>query len=103
MKKVQVIWTAEAIRDLEIIYDFLAVSSSPAAQKICQNVLSRAQQIEAFPESGSPLIELKSTSYIYRYLAEGNYKIVYSYRSEIGAAYIHTIFDSRLNPEKLKV
>ena len=96
MKKVQVIWTTESIRDLEIIYDFLAVSSSPAAQKICQNVLSRAQQIEAFPESGSPLIELKSTSYIYRYLVEGNYKIV-------GAAYIHTIFDSRLNPEKLKV
>ena len=102
MKKAQVIWTAEAIRDLETIYDFLAVNSSSAAQRVCENILGKTKQIETFPESGPQQTGLKNTTYAYRYLVEGNYKIIYSYRVENGAAYVHTIFDTRLNPEKLK-
>lgn len=103
MKKSQVIWTAEAIHDLEIIYDFLAANSPTAAQRICENLLNRAQQIETFPESGAPHVGLQKADKVHRYLVEGNYKIIYSFQSKLGVVYIHTIFDSRLNPEKLKI
>jgi len=101
VKKAQVIWTAEAIGDLETIYDFLAVNSVPAAQRICENILSRSHQIKTFPDSGSLLASLKYLTY--RYLVEGNYKIIYSHQIGLKVAYIHTVFDARLNPEKLKV
>lgn len=73
MKKVQVIWSSEALVDLEIIYDFLAEKSSQAAQRIVENILSRARQIENFPDSGSRQEPLKNTINEYRYLVEGNY------------------------------
>jgi plasmid stabilization system protein ParE len=34
MKKAQVIWSDEALNDLETIYDFLAEKSQPTAQRI---------------------------------------------------------------------
>ena len=103
MKKTQAIWTAEAIGDLEIIYDFLAIHSSVAAQRICENILGRSRQIEAFPDSGSLHISLKDSNKNFRYLVEGNYKIIYSHQVNPEVIYIHAVFDARLNPEKLKM
>lgn len=103
MKKAQVIWTAEAIGDLEIIYDFLSVNSAPAAQRICENILIRSKQVETFPDSGSLHLDLKDSNSAYCYLVEGNYKIIYSHQDDRGVAYIHAVFDARLNPEKLKI
>jgi hypothetical protein len=39
----------------------------------------------------------------YRYLIEGHYKIIYSYDRKNQVSFIHTIFDTRFNPEKLKL
>ncbi len=39
----------------------------------------------------------------YRYPVEGNYKIVYKYQSETQSVDIAMIFDTRKDPEKLKV
>ncbi len=103
MKKAQVIWTTEAIGDLEIIFDFLSINSTVAAQRICENILGRAKQIETFPDSGSLHRSLKNSNKNYRYLVEGNYKIIYSYQVNPEAAYIHAVFDARLDPEKLNV
>lgn len=99
MKKVQVIWSTEALVDLEVIYDFLAEHSQQAAQNVIEKILSRARQIETFPESG--IIQLKSTDKEYRYLVEGHYKIIYRITDQ--HAYIATIFDTRFNPDKLKI
>lgn len=103
MKKVQVVWTREAIDDLEIIFDFLAANSAAAAKKICENILNRTRQVETFPESGAQQHGLEKSNYAYRYLVEGNYKIIYSYHENSKVAHIHTIFDTRLNPDKLRV
>lgn len=46
---------------------------------------------------------LKINDKEYRYLVEGNYKIIYSYDDNSQAAYIKIIFDTRFNPDKLKV
>ena len=79
MKKVQVIWTDESLNDLEVIYDFIAEQSSKSAKKVIQSILSRTRQLEAFPQSGSPQQETDlKIKREYRYLVEGNYKIIYS-------------------------
>jgi plasmid stabilization system protein ParE len=83
VKKSHVIWSAEALVDLEIIYDFLAEKSALSAQRIVESILERTKQLESFPESGSKQEGLKNKLKEYRYLVEGNVKIIYSYRPEI--------------------
>ncbi|MCA6379856.1 MAG: type II toxin-antitoxin system RelE/ParE family toxin [Cytophagales bacterium] len=53
MKVAQLIWTSEAISDLEIFYDFLADKSPLAAERISKRILERTRQLEEFPESGA--------------------------------------------------
>ncbi len=52
MKKAHVIWSGEALIDLEVIYDFLAEKSQQAAQRSIESLLGKTKQMEAFPESG---------------------------------------------------
>lgn len=99
--KVRVVWSTEALVDLEVIYDFLAEHSQQAAQSVIEKILSRVKRIETFPESGGTQFVLKNKERGYRYLVEGNYKIIY--RIENMQAYIATVFDTRYNPDKLKV
>lgn len=103
MKKAQVIWSNTALHDMETIYDFLVEKSQPAAQRLIETILGRAKQLESFPESGVKQETVKPAVKEYRYLVEGNYKILYSYQAEIQRVYIATIFDTRYNPEKMKV
>ncbi len=88
---------------METTYDFIAENSPPAAQRIVEAMLARAKQLEAFPESGARQETLKDKGKEYRYLVEGNYKIIYSYQHETQAVYIEVIFDARYNPDKLKL
>lgn len=101
MTKSHVIWSDEAITDLEIIYDFVSIQSQKAAQGIIEAILRRSKQLEDFPESGARHENLKNRQLEYRFLIEGNYKIVYRYQPEIHTVYITVIFDTRKNPEKL--
>jgi len=98
MKKTVVYWTLEALTDIENIADFISLNSSVAADKIIKNIFFRTRQIADFPESGQQQHGIKTTK-IYRYLIEGNYKIIYSYTNRI--IYIHTVFDCRQDPDKL--
>ena len=101
MNRVQVIWSTEALVDLEVIYDFLAEHSHRAAQKTILKILTRVKQIEAFPESGAVQLELARSDKEYRYLVEGNYKIVYRVTDK--QVYIVAVFDTRYDPDKLNV
>ena len=101
MKKVHVTWSTEALVDLETIYDFLAERSQSSAQNVVEKLLSRSRQIETFPESGVEQRELQRADRQYRYLVEGNYKIIYRVSGQ--HAYIAAVFDTRINPDKLKV
>jgi toxin ParE1/3/4 len=96
MKRVNVIWSDEALNDLETIYDFLAEKSLPAAQRITENILGRAKQLETFPESGSNQEPIKGSVKEYRYLVEGNYKVIYSYQPEGLVVHIEIVFDTPL-------
>lgn len=97
MNKVPVIWTTEALDDLLDIEAF--ISDATTAENIVDRILAKSRQLENFPESGRK--QPTQTKQEYRYLLEGNYKIIYSYRKN--TVYIHTVFDTRQDPGKLKV
>lgn len=101
MKKVQVIWTDESLGDLEAIYDFLVDKSPQAAKKVARSILARTRQLETFPESGSPQEADKTVSRSYRYLVEGNYKIIY--RAEGKAFYVEAVVDTRQDPTSTRI
>lgn len=103
MKVAQVIWSNQALNDLEIIYDFSAEKSLSAAQRAVESILDRTCQLESFPESGAKYELINIGSNEYRYLVEGHYKVVYSYKAQSHAVYISTIFDTRYDPEKLTI
>ena len=97
MSKAAVVWTSEALDDLLDIEAFIEDASK--AEKIIDQIIGKARQLEQFPLSGKKL-EMQ-TKQEYRFLLTGNYKIIYSFRKD--TVYIHTIFDSRQDPGKLKV
>ena len=101
MKPVKVIWSEHALIDIEIIYDFLCAKSQSAATNIVETILNRSAQLENFPESGPIEVELNDLDKQYRYLVEGNYKIIYRYTKGSSVVYIVSVFDTRLDPEKL--
>ena len=97
MSKVTVVWTSEALDDLLDIEAFIADASK--AEKIVDSIIGKARQLEQFPLSGKK--QETQTKQEYRFLLAGNYKIIYSFRKD--TVYIHTIFDTRQDPGKLKV
>ncbi|WP_162339536.1 type II toxin-antitoxin system RelE/ParE family toxin [Cyclobacterium salsum] len=101
MKKVQVIWTDESLGDLEAIYDFLVAKSPQAAKMLAISILARTRQLETFPESGSPQDTDKTVSRSYRYLVEGNYKIIYSVEGK--AVYVEAVVATRQDPAGTRV
>ena len=66
-------------------------------------ILNRTRQLESFPESGAALVSNKFTHQDYRFLVEGNYKIVYCYITQSSTVYVATLFDARLHPDKFGV
>ncbi|MDO6438191.1 type II toxin-antitoxin system RelE/ParE family toxin [Cyclobacterium sp. 1_MG-2023] len=100
MKKVQVIWTDESMGDLEVIYDFIAEKSRKSAKNVVQSILSKTRQLETFPESGSPYETNISIGVSYRFLVQGNYKIIYSIERD--ALYVEAVVDTRQDPASLR-
>ncbi len=96
MPKTAIIWTNEAFDDLLQIEDYLGQEKS---QKVIDKIIARTRQLEDFPLSGR--VQPTQTRQEYRFLVEGLYKIIYSYR--LNKVYINTIFDTRQDPDNLKV
>ncbi len=95
---VEVIWTESAIRDLDNIYDFIFQNSPKAALRQIENIILREKQLIAQPLSGQIQI-LENIREEYRYIVEGNYKIIYHKVNQI--IYVDAIFDTRQDPVKM--
>jgi plasmid stabilization system protein ParE len=48
----KIVWTAEAVANLQAIFDFIARDSEPAAALTISRILDRAEQAAQFPLSG---------------------------------------------------
>lgn len=93
----QVIWANAAFDDLLEIEEFIG---QPKADKIIENIMSRARQLSQFPELGA-VQEMPSHRRKYRFVVEGNYKIIYCFEQSI--VQICAVFDSRRDPKHLKL
>jgi toxin ParE1/3/4 len=99
-QKKSVIFTTKALTDLIDIQIFLENISENYADKTVDEIYKRAFDLESFPEMGQREPLLVKYSIAYRYLIEGDYKIIYSVEND--KIFINRIFDTRQNPKKLK-
>jgi toxin ParE1/3/4 len=100
-KIIEVLWTEPARNDLQNIYLFLSEVSEVIAFGIITKILDRTEILKSgFTKTGQVEPLLKNRKYKYRYLVEGNYKIIYFQKDN--TVVISAVFDSRQNPEKLK-
>lgn len=98
--ELRVFWTDSARFRLEEIFDYYKNKASiNVARKLVKQILDRTIQLEKNPESGPVEPLLSHRKYEYRYLIEGNYKIIYWIEGQY--IKIATVFDCRQNPEKL--
>jgi addiction module RelE/StbE family toxin len=96
----EIVWTNPAKKDLQDIYNYLAEFSENAAFRVITKILEKTEVLKGgFPEIGQqePLLSHKRD--VYRYLVEGNYKIIY--RVKGNRVIIDTVFDARQNPKKM--
>lgn len=98
--KAKVIWADSAIHDLEDINEFLELLNIPSRRHIIESILDRTRQLTDFPSSGT-IFSSSISKREYRFLVLNHYKIIYSIRTDI--VYIESVFDTRQNPEKLKL
>jgi plasmid stabilization system protein ParE len=98
--ELKVFWTETALNQLRDIFDYYKVKDShKVARNIVRKIVNRTIQLERNPRSGQKEPLLETRKFEYRYLVEGNYKIIYWI--EDNYVKIATVFDSRQNPEIL--
>jgi toxin ParE1/3/4 len=73
----QVIWTEPALNDLDAIADYIAVENPIAAAALVQRVFAHMEQLEAHPESGPRVPELKRSRY--RQIVEPPCRVFYRF------------------------
>ncbi len=96
----QVIWTDPAAQDLEELYAYLEIFSSKKAQKTIDKLFEKVENLFDFPEMGAIEHWVSQPTKEYRYLVEGNYKIIYLVLNDIVS--IERVFDTRQDPNRLQ-
>lgn len=97
----RVFWTDTAIFQLEDIFKYYKDKAGiKIARKLVKQIIDRTIQLEKNPDSGHIEPLLSERKFIYRYLVEGNYKIIYWKQDNY--INIATVFDCRQNPGKMK-
>lgn len=94
----EIIWTKKSLKDLQNIYDFIALESESGAKKVVSSILDTEEVISSHPNVGQveKTIKLKRT---YRYIVEGHCKVIY--RVGKSKIYINKVFDTRQHPDKI--
>jgi plasmid stabilization system protein ParE len=97
----KVFWTETARNQLEEINNYYRFKASiKVAQKLINQILDKALILKTQPQAGQVELLLKHRKYEYRYLIQGNYKIIYWI--EDNYIKIASVFDCRQNPNKIK-
>jgi addiction module RelE/StbE family toxin len=92
-----VVWSPQAVRDLETIRDYIAVDSTKYADLVVQRLVAAVERLSSFPESGR-IVPERGTPEI-REVIQRPFRIVYRFRS--GRVEIVTVFRaSRLYPSE---
>ena len=100
----RIVWSDLAKVQLKEIYGYYKeVAGVKVAQSIKNKIIKKPRLLSKHPEIGqvedNPMVKNRG----FRYMVEGNYKIVYKVYNEEKEILISTVFDTRQNPTKLKV
>ena len=60
---VSIIWTAEALQDIDNIAAFISMDSEFYAKQFVQRLFAAVVKLERYPEAGKPLPELPQSPY----------------------------------------
>ena len=97
----KVVWTNNASSQLEEVFDyFKTVANISVARKLVKEIVHKTKILSTNPRIGQKESLLSERKREYRYLVEGNYKIIYWVESTI--IFIAAVFDTRQNPVKMK-
>lgn len=93
-----VIWSPQAIRDIESIRAFIAQDSPAYAELEARRIVAAAERLQMFPESGRLVPERRDPAV--REVVASPYRIVYRLRD--GVAEVVTVFRaSRQFPDSI--
>ena len=93
-----VFWTDTALESLEIIFEFYNLQ---AGRVVAKKIVDSTIHLETNPKSGQREELLKNRGFEYRYIINGNHKIIYWIDGK--TIKIATVFDCRQNPTKLVI
>ena len=98
--EIKIVWTDFAIEKLSAIFQYYKdVAGTEKAEQIVNQIVDRTIYLEKHPIAGVKEVLLYKRKKEYRYLVEGNYKIIYWMDANIIT--IATVFDTRQNPKKI--
>ena len=100
----RVIWSDTAKADVKDIYNYYKKKASlKVARSIRSKLIKKPRLLSKQPELGQEEDNPVVAGREFRYLVEGNYKIVYRVFTERQEILIATVFDARQNPNSLNV
>lgn len=95
-------WSRLAKSDLREIFDYYKEKATRTTALVMKRkIMARVLTLKEFPEMGQKETMLPHLKKEYRYLIEGNYKIIYLVVKR--TIIVMTVFDTRRNPKNLKV
>ncbi len=98
--EITILWSEISERQLKEIFDYYASQAGVnIARKIISRVIERVSILENNPFAGQKEELLTDYKEDFRYLVEGNYKIIYW--KEENHIIIASVFDCRQNPNKM--
>ncbi len=78
----QIIWSRNALDDIERLHGFLKAKSESAAVRAVKAILEAGRQLEKFPTIGKPVIRRLNHRDIIKPFGSGAYVIRYRIKSE---------------------
>ena len=98
---IRVLWTQTALNNLEDIFEYHKFKVSvTVARKLVKKIVQTTILLQNTPEIGRKEELLRHRKFEYRFIVEGNYKIIYWV--EDNYIKIATVFDTRQHPGKIK-
>jgi len=94
--KLTVLWTNEAKKQLENIYQILCIKSRVKAMQAIKRILSIEMQLGLFPQSGATQ-DAVSNNFDYKFIITGDYKIIYHVNEK--SVFVDTVLPVRCDPE----
>lgn len=77
----EIIWSENAMKDIEEIAEFIAQDSEYYALLIVEKIYHSAQRLIGFPKSGRKIPEIDRDKY--REIIADNYRVMYKLKSDI--------------------